>query len=78
MKEKVFPNLSSYRPLQRRTTTTLCKWATALNQWEWPAEIARLTGQHAPGKQDEIRRWVMDEIFRELGIRVWRRYPGRL
>lgn len=71
MKEKVFPNLSGYRPLRRRTTPTLCKWVTALNQWEWPAEIARLTGQHAPGKQDEIRRRVMDEILQELGMRAW-------
>jgi len=71
MREKVFPHLSGYRPLQRRRTTTLCKWLTALNRYEWPAEIAKLTEREKPDRLSEFRSDVMDVIFLELGFRMW-------
>lgn len=71
MKEKVFPRLSGYRPLQRRRTTTLCKWLDALNSLGWPADIARLTERPAPDERDSFYSTVMDEILLEIGYRVW-------
>lgn len=72
MSEKVFPQLSRYRPLQRRRKATLCKWLDALNRWQWPADIARLTERPAPEQRDSFYSKVMDEIFWELGFRSWR------
>lgn len=71
MSEKVFPQLSGYRPLRRRRTATLCKWATALNYWKWPADIAKLTERPAPNERDGFYSIVMNEILLELGFRAW-------
>lgn len=68
---KVFPELSGYRPLQRRQIKTLCHWLTELNRWHWPKEIERLTERSSPERLDKFRTEVMDEIFRELGFRSW-------
>lgn len=76
MKEKVFPQLSGYRPLQRRRMATLCKWLDALNRWEWPADIAKLTERSMPDERDRIYSSVMDEIFLELGFRAWAKARG--
>jgi hypothetical protein len=76
MKEKVFPQLSGYRPLQRRRTATLIKWLDALNCWEWPADIAKLTERQAPDTQDITYSTVMGEIVSELGFRVWLKARG--
>lgn len=71
MKEKVFPRLNGYRPLQRRRTATLRKWLDALNCWEWPSDIAELTERPAPDERDSFYSTVMDEILLELGFRTW-------
>lgn len=77
MSEKVFPQLSGYRPLQRRRTATLCKWLDALNCWEWPADIAKLTERPTPDERDRFYSTVMDEIFLELGFRAWINFRNR-
>ena len=71
MREKVFPQLNGYRPLQRRRMATLCKWLDALNKWEWPADIANLTERPMPDRKDRFRSDVMDVILLEMGFRTW-------
>lgn len=70
----VFPNLPRrYRPLSSRQTIKLCRWLDELNRYGWPKEIATATGRDAPARSDGFRNDVMDEIFRELGYRAWRK-----
>jgi len=76
MSETVFPQLSGYRPLRRRRSSTLCKWLDALNCWKWPADIAKLTQRPDPGKGDPFRSAVMEAILLELGFRAWRVSAG--
>lgn len=71
MSEKIFPQLSGYRPLRRRRTATLRKWLDALNCWKWPADIAKLTERPAPSHRDRFYSIVMNEILLELGFRAW-------
>jgi len=56
------------RKFERRKTSTLIDWWKTLNHWEWPKGCP--VPEEKKRRDCPRRRKLMEEIERELGLRV--------